>query len=243
MSGKINDPKEIFSNITNDYKNLYENDLESIILYGSAAGSDYQPGRSDINFMIVLSENGITDLARSFRTIAQWKKRKVSTPLFLTRYYVNSSTDVFPIEYLNFKHNHQLVYGEDILNNLTFDKEHIRLQCEREIKGKLLLLREAFLESQGSKTALKSIIKDSLPTFVSIFTALLFLKNTEIPEDRLSIIKATCKSYGLDSSIFAKLLDIRDDKSKLAREDIAGIYNEYLSEIRTLSKIVDELGG
>jgi predicted nucleotidyltransferase len=209
MSKKIMDPKEIFQDIIDDYKGLYGDDLESIILYGSAAGRDYRPGRSDINFMIVLSEEGIKDLDKAFKTIARWKKRRVSTPLFLTRFYVNSSTDVFPIEYLNFKQNHVLVYGEDILNELTFDKKDIRLQCEREIKGKLLLLREAFLESEGKSYVLKEIINDSVQAFVSIFSALLFLKDREIPEDRLSIIKATCEYYEMNESIFTKLMDVK----------------------------------
>lgn len=237
------DPKEIFQDIIDDYKGLYSDDLKSIILYGSAAGRDYSPGRSDINFMIILSEEGIENLDKAFKTIARWKKRKVSTPLFLTRFYVNSSTDVFPIEYLNFKQNHALVYGEDILNELSFDKEYVRLQCEREIKGKLLLLRETFLESEGKAHVLKAIINDSLQAFVSIFGALLFIKDVKIPEDKLSIIKAVCETYGLNENIFSKLMDIKNRKIKPDREDLKKTFKEYLSEIRTLSKIVDKLGG
>ena len=56
------DPKEIFPEIIADYKNLFGDDLVSIILYGSATGQDYRPGKSDINFMIVLSEEGIERL-------------------------------------------------------------------------------------------------------------------------------------------------------------------------------------
>ena len=85
MSKTINDPKDIFQDIIDDYRGLYGDDLKSIILYGSAVGRDYRPGRSDINFMIVLSEEGIEKLDKAFKTIARWKKRKVSTPLFLTR--------------------------------------------------------------------------------------------------------------------------------------------------------------
>ena len=237
------DPKEIFQEITDDYKDVFGGDLISIILYGSAAGKDYRPGKSDINFMIILSDEGIENLDKTFGIVTKWRKRKVATPLFLTRGYVGTSTDVFPIEYLNFQRNHVLVYGEDILKDLSFNHDFIRLQCEREIKGKLLLLREAFLESSGKGRALKNIISQSVQAFLAIFSALLFLKGLDIPENRRSIIETTCETFEINSALFKKLLDIRERKIKPNDTDLLDIFKEYLKEIRKLSKIVDELGG
>ena len=55
-------PAEIFPEITNDYKNIFGNELVSIILYGSGAGSHYIPGKSAINFLIILSKDAIGNL-------------------------------------------------------------------------------------------------------------------------------------------------------------------------------------
>ncbi|HIJ58771.1 MAG TPA: hypothetical protein HPP41_03810, partial [Deltaproteobacteria bacterium] len=62
MGKNQKDPKTILPDITDVYKTLFGDDLVSIILYGSATGQDFQPGKSDINFMIVLSEDGIEHL-------------------------------------------------------------------------------------------------------------------------------------------------------------------------------------
>ena len=237
------DPNEIYKEIIDDYKDLFGDDLISIILYGSATGRDYRPGKSDINFMIVLSEEGIENLDRALKTVAKWQKRKVAVPLFLTLHYVETSTDVFPIEYLNFQRNHMLVYGDDILEDLSFNPELIRIQCEREIKGKLLLLRESFLESAGKGRILKEVISQSIQAYLAIFDALLFLKDQEIPQEKRTIIKATCETFGMDKQLFEKLLDIKEQKIKLNDIEIISIFQEYLKEIRRLSKIVDELGG
>ena len=237
------DPEEIFQDITNDYKELFGDDLVSIILYGSAAGKDYRQGKSDINFMIVLSDEGIENIDRAFKTVKKWQKRKVAIPLFLTMFYVETSTDVFPIEYLNFQHNHVLVYGEDILEKLTFSKEFVRMQCEREIKGKLLLLRESFIESGGKSRILKEIINKSLPTFLAIFDALLFLKDIEVPEDKKNIIKLACENFSIDEDLFNKLLSIRKQEIKPDEKELNIIFKNYLKEIRSLSKLVDESGG
>ena len=91
---------------------------------------------------------------------------------------------MFPIEYLNFRNNHVLVFGKEILKDLEFSSEFLRLQCEREIKGKLLLLREAFLETSGKGRALKGLILQALPSLMAIFEALLASEKANNPKGK-----------------------------------------------------------
>ena len=237
------DPREIFPEIIDDYKGLFNDDLISIILYGSASGRDYRPGKSDINFMIVLSEDGIERLDKAFEVVERWQKRKVAIPLFLTELYVESSSDVFPIEYMNIRRHYTLVYGKDILEELTFDRELVRLQCEREIKGKLLLLREAYMETGGRGRALRDVIGQSIQAFVAIFEALLFFNGKEIPKQRRDVLNLACDTFDLDAGLFQKLLDIKEEVIKPDGAHSKSFFQDYLKEVRKLSKIVDTLGG
>jgi hypothetical protein len=243
MSKIPENPKEIFQEIIDDYKEVFGDDLKGIILYGSATGKSYIPKKSDINFMILLSEEGIENLDRAFKTVAKWRKRKVATPLFLTQKYVATSLDVYPIEYLNFQRNHILVFGRDILKELEFNPDFVRLQCEREIKGKLLLLREAFLDTSGKKLALKEVIGQSIPAFIAIFEALLYLQGRETPLEKREIIRSTCELFDLDAELFEKLIDIKEQKLKPNEATINAFFKAYLSEVRKLSNLVDTLGG
>ena len=243
MSKAPKDPKEIFQEFTDECKALFGGDLVSIILYGSATGAAYRPGKSDINFMIILSEKGIDQLDRAFKLVDKWRKRNVAVPLFLTEEYIESSTDVFPIEYINFQRNHILVYGKDILKDLSFDLEYVRLQTEREIKGKLLLLREAYLDTAGKFRHLKKLIAESLGAFTSIFVALLFLKDIDGDGDRRGILRKGCEAYDIDAVLFERLLDIREERMKTGDEEIKNLFKGYLKEVRKLAKAVDTLGG
>ena len=243
MSKAPNDPKEIFEEIVDDYKKVFAADLKGIILYGSAAGGSYRPGKSDINFMIVLTEEGIENLDRAFKTVDKWRKRKVATPLFLTKKYVARSLDVYPIEYLNFQRNHIPVFGGDFLDDLEFNPDFVRLQCEREIKGKLLLLWEAYLDTAGKKLALTEVIRQSLPAFIAIFEALLYLQGRELPLEKREIIRSTCELFDLDDMLFEKLIDIKEQKLKPDEATMNALFKAYLSEIRKLANLVDALGG
>jgi predicted nucleotidyltransferase len=241
MSRIPKQPDEIFSDIVDDYQRLFGDDLVAIVLYGSAASGDYIAGQSDINFMVILSERGIDSLDRAFDLVSKWKKRNVATPLFLSEAYIRTSLDVFPIEYLNLQNNYKLVHGKDILKDLTFQDEHLRLQCEREVKGKLLLLREAFLESQGKGKRLQQVMADSLGAFVAIFSTLLHLKGLDTPQHKREIIREFCQAFDMDGNLFEKLLDIKEKRIKLGRSELTAVFNAYLKEVQKLWKMVDGL--
>ena len=243
MGRNQKDPKAILPDITNAYKALFRDDLVSIILYGSATGQDFRPGKSDINFMIVLTEDGIEHLDRAFDVVNKWRKRGVAVPLFLTEEYVKTSLDVFPIEYLNFQNNYIRVFGKDILKDLEFSPKFLRLQCEREIKGKLLLLREAFIETSGKGKALKGLITQALPALMAIFEALLHLKRIDVPRERREIIRAMADAFDLEHGVFQGLLDIKEETSKLNDEESLRLFKGCLREMRKLSKLVNSLGG
>jgi predicted nucleotidyltransferase len=236
-------PQDLFAEFVEDYRKLFGDDLVSVILFGSAAGDDFRPGKSDVNVMIVLSETGVEHLDQAFGAVQKWRKKKFAVPLFVTEAYIKTSQDVFPIEYLDFRENHVLVYGTDILEGLSFQPEAMRRQCEREVKGKLLLLREALMESAGKAKTLEQVIRQSIQAFVAIFKALLFLKGMELPREKRAVIRAACEAFALNAGLFERLLDVRHDKVPRREDELKGLYREYLKEVRKLSQEIDALGG
>ncbi len=238
---KIINPRDIFPQITETYKTIFGDSLVSIILYGSAAGNDYLPGKSDINFLIILSDDAIDNLESALNEVSRWRRQKVATPLFMTKAYITSSLDSYPIEFLNIKRNYRMVYGEDVLTELTFDPRDLRLQCEREIKGKLLLLREGFLETDGKKKKIRELIGSSITAFVSIFSGLLHLKGIEIPDTKREIVRTVAQEFSIDQGPFLKCMDIKSGEKDYSTDETRHIFKAYLAEVRKLWEIVDKL--
>lgn len=234
-------PEQIFQEFTSDYSKIFGEDLIAIILYGSAARGEYIPKKSDINFLIILSDVGIKNLRPVLSLIPKWKKRNVSTPLILTEKYIQSSLDSFAIEFLAMKQSCQVVYGEAILEKIEIKPEHLRLQCEREMRGKLIHLREGYLNTNGKPAQLIRLISRSLPAFSSIFSALLSLKNEEAPGSKRDIFKQTAKVFMLDHSVFEKVLELKNAKSKLKKEQLYSLMEQYIEQIEKLTEITDQL--
>jgi len=234
-------PEEIIEEITDDFKKVFSSDLVSIILYGSGASGHYIPGKSDINFLVVLSEGGIDNLDRAINTVARWRKRKVAIPVFMTKAEILSSLDSYPIEFLSMKKHYVLVYGEDVLSELFFAPRDLKLQFERELKGKILHLRRGLLETEGRAKRFRELIQTSFIAFISIFKALLYFKGIDIPPARRDIIQSVARVYSINADVFLKCADIKEGIDHVPASDVQTVFKDYMKEIEKLSDVIDRL--
>jgi hypothetical protein len=234
-------PEEIFPEITRDYEQIFGADLISIILYGSGAGEDYLPGKSDLNFLITLTDPGIERLDRVMELVARWRKRNVAIPLFMTRPYLLGSQDAYPIEFLNMKKRYTVVFGADVLSELAFDRRLIRLQLERELRGKLIHLRSGYLATEGKARKVRELIASSLTAFVSLFVALLYLRNVESPRGKRNIITAAAEAFGFDAAIFLKCEEIRRKTDRFSSDEVMVLFRDYLREVGCLCEQIDRM--
>ena len=234
-------PQDIFVPLTQDYLKVFNKELVSLILYGSAASGHYVKRKSDINLLVVLTSSGMDKLADVLDTVQVWKKSRVSVPLVMTKAFIENSLDCYPIEFLNMRNRHILIYGENVLEPLKFKPEDLRLQIERELKGKLILLRNGYLESGGSARQLKLLISRSFTAFTSIFNALLYLKQESAPHHRRDTIKEIAKIFAVDAEVFLTCADIKEGVDKLSGGEVEEIFKKYLREIEKICNIVDAL--
>jgi len=241
MAKVPNNPQEIFRELTDDFKMVFGDALLSVILYGSGASGHYIPGKSDLNFLIILTEEGMGNLDNAIRAVARWRKQKVAIPLFMTKAEVSSSLDSYPIEFLTMIKHYMPVYGEDVLGGLSIEPFQLRVQCERELKGKILHLRSGLLKAGGQAKQVRELIKASLTAFISIFKALLYLKGMDIPQSRRDVIRSVAKVYAIDPDVFLKCTDIKEGIDRIPMSGIQTVFKAYQEEIEKLSRIVDRM--
>ncbi len=241
MAGIPKKPEEIFEPFCADFEALYGGDLFSVILYGSCARGEYVPKKSDINFMLLFSDTGITQLGKAFKLVEKWRRRAVATPLFLTQAYIETSLDTFPIEFLNFQAAYRVLRGDDPFKHLVFEQRMLRLQCERELKGKLLQLREQFLETAGSARLIRQLIERSLPTFFAIFQGIVYLHGKPPQPGRATLLNTMQQVIGLDAALFTELYAVREARLRLNTAEASVLMERYIEEVRRLGRAVDSL--
>ncbi len=102
-------------------------------------------------------------------------KRGLSAPLMMTPEYIKASCDVFPLELLEIQQLNMLVCGADHFGELTFARSDVRLQCEREIKGELIQLRQGLLSVGGKHDQLGGLCRVGAERAMRILRGVLHL--------------------------------------------------------------------
>ena len=232
---------EIYTPFAKEIERLFGKDLISIILFGSAVTGDYMPNKSDLNFLVVLTQKGIQKIRQVQPYVLKWRKKRISVPLFLNEAYIEASLDSFPIEFLNMQSAYLVISGKDVLEKLKINKKDMRLQCEREMKGNLLKLRQGFIKTRGKAKEGRLLVVDSIIAFTSVFRGILFLKGIQIPSTKQEVLLTICREFGLDEGLFSVLLSIKGYATKVSKQKLQSHIIRYISEIEKLTQIVDEM--
>ena len=219
----------------------YEGKIHSIQVTGTAITDDYDEKVSDVNSIIVLKEMDLKFLELIAPLGKKYGKNKVAAPLIMTPDYIKSSLDVFPIEFLNFHLIHSTVFGEDILENIKVRKMDLRHQCERELKAKLIWLRQGYISSQGDKKILTEGFVNSIKGYIPLFRGIIVLLDKKPPVKQSDVITVLSEAADINTDIFAKVLKEKHDKRKLTIEELNTIFEDYYAATEKLGKIVDEI--
>lgn len=238
-----------FSALCEELLQLHGDKIVSVFVYGSAAGRDYIHKSSDVNSVFVFSQFDFSMLQSSLKIIAQAGKNKITAPLFLTKQYLESPLDVFPIEFLDMKENHILIYGEDILSSLKIEERHLRLMCEQQIKGKLIRIRQGYLEAGLKKENIKELLVGSLNSLIAVFRNIIRLKNQQplacrpgqAALEKEKVLRQLCDLFKLDRDVFLSIYRHKTREKKIAREEVEVLMEKYLSALEKLACSLDLL--
>jgi len=219
----------------------YQEKIHSIHITGTAITDDFKDKISDVNSVIVLKEMSMKFLELLAPLGKKYGKQSVAAPLIMTPGYIMSSLDVFPIEFLNFKRIHSTVYGEDILEGIEIQRMDLRQQCERELKTKLIWLRQGYLSSQGDRKLLAESFARSITDYIPLFRGILVLLGQEPPVIQSEVIETLGRAAGVDTGAFVKVLKKKHERIKLTIEELKTIFQDYYTATEKLSAIVNEI--
>jgi len=214
--------------------------LLALVLYGSAAGGDYHPGRSDLNLLFLLDRVDAAALGSLLKPLAGWRKKNAVSPLLLDREDLERSQDSFPLEFLEMRLAHRVLQGEDPIATLSIDRDALRLQCEREVRGKVILLQQGFLDAGPDRKARQELFRVSIKPVLVIMRAMLWLSGEAnpplVPAETLTAFE---KIFGNPLPHCRRVLDFRADPPRLAEPETAALFVGYLAELKDLSRWAD----
>lgn len=216
--------------------------LDAIVLYGSAATEEFDPRRSNINLIVVVEKLDLELLHKVQPLVKKGARSGIVAPLFLTHEHMDTSSDVFPIEFLDMSDFHHTIYGDDPFKKFKIGTEHLRLECEEKLKGSLINLRQSYLEVADRRGPMMELVSSSITGVVSIFRGLIRLAGHDAPASKQAVIMRAAELYPVEPKSFLTALTIKHEAPRMSREETDDFFSDYLVDIEKLALHVDKMG-
>ena len=183
-------------------------DLSSVVLYGSAAGGDHNPKRSDQNVLVIVKQVPISAAKAISATARAWTEAGNPAPMVFTEREWRGSADVFPMEYADILERNRVLHGTAPFDGIVVRSADLRLQLENEAMGKLLHLRRALLANASDDKQLAEMLGRSASAIMVIFRAVCRLHG-EVPAlDNASLVDQVARLAGLDAAPFHRAIAV-----------------------------------
>ena len=219
----------MFEELINECKKTLHENLVSIIKFGTEG----EPN----NILIVTKKLDFDDLEKIKPLILKYSKRTKIVPILFTGTELMDIADVFVLELLDIKYPHKVLFGQDLIEKVKFDKKNVRRQLEFELRSKLIHLRENYIWIKKPKE-LRALLKSAVPTLMPLFYGLLFLKDVEPPTKLEPLFAEVQNNYKVDMSLFKTIR-----KDKIDDNELSSIVKDLTVLLEKLISIVDKLKG
>jgi hypothetical protein len=243
LKGIPGEAAAVFQPFAQELLAKFSSRLLSLSVTGSCITGDFVPGQSDINSVLVLTQTDQPDLD-ILAAMSRFKKRRIRSPLIMTEDYIRRSQDVFPIEFLDIKLFHQTIYGPDHFGKISIDKAQLRLQCERDLKGKLINLQRSYVSGEGRTREIRALLLEALPGFFALLRAMLFLVQApkEPPARKTDVLIEAEAAYLISLTGLREIIALKANKSFfLNRDQIVGLFKEVYGITNELCVATDAL--
>ncbi len=165
------------------------------------------------------------------------RKHRLKIPLIISRHFIETSLDSYPLEFLDIQSDYKTLYAtEDVIQNLKFDNNDIRLQIEREISSKWLLTRLTSLRYNLKASTLFRLLKRSQTALLPVLKGFCHLGGKAIPKDTPHLIDAAEEVLRTDFKIMRY---IHEHKKAPSLTLIHSLFNDYIRLLDVCEDIID----
>jgi hypothetical protein len=217
----------------------HQDNLRSVVLYGSQAVSVGEDAGGAKNILVVLDRITPHDLHRAHWVAEDWRRQGHPLPVYFTSREVKDSSDVFPIEFLDMSKARRVLYGDDPFADLLIPTHNLRHQLEYELRGKLLRLRTIYITASEKPDRLAKLMADSLSSFAVLFRHVLEMQGASAPADKREAVNKLADLLGLDKHVFARVFEYEADEDVWLEVETNETFSGYLAQIERVIEVVN----
>lgn len=215
-------------------------ELVSVMLYGGVARGSFYDGSSDINMLIVVETfspkiyNAIAEKLRHLR------KTLPIDPMVVSRDSLKRTVHCFALKFMSIDRHNIVVEGEDVLEGVSDDTEHLRFLVEQELRNLRLRTLRTYLLADKDDMRYSGLVLKFYTKAMLAFSNLLRVEGVSLPEGfegRLAVIE---KHLQIPVAVLQKMQHLKShsagDAATLTAEDFLALVETIHLALRWLTQ-------
>jgi hypothetical protein len=235
------DTQKLLQAYVKDVKGRLGDQLEGMLLYGSAIRGEFLPGRSNLNILLLVSSYDSALLKQYGSLHRQWSKEQIVVPLFLTEEELRTSAAVFPLEFLEIQEQHRVLGGRDPFIGFHVKTDQLREAVVQGLTSHLLRLRQRYVEGGGSDDATMILLPLSITSTLPLLRGVQRLLGRPVLSQSDAVIKDVAEQLTLDLQGLLDALLLKRGQISPGPHEVPRLFDRYLRAATVLTRAVERL--
>lgn len=241
IDGLPGDTQKLLQTYVKEVKGVFGDQLEGMLLYGSAVRGEFLPGRSNLNILLLVSSYDSVVLKKYSVLHRQWAKEQIVVPLFLTEEELRMSSAVFPLEFLEIQEQHRVLGGRDPFIGFHVKTDRMREAVVQGLTGQLLRLRQRYVEGGGSDDATTILLPLSITSTLPLLRGVQRLLGRPVLSHSDAVIKDVAGQLKLDLQGLLDVWLLKRGQISPGPHEVPRLFDRYLQAATALTRAVEQL--
>jgi hypothetical protein len=241
IEGLPNDIQKRLQAYVKEVTGVFGEQLEGMLLYGSAVRGEFLPGRSNLNILLLVSSYESAVLKQYSAVHRQWSKEQILAPLFLTEEELHRSSAVFPLEFLEIQEQHRVLDGRDPFIGFHVKTDRLREAVVQGLTSNVLRLRQRYVEGGGGEEATMILLRLSITATLPLLRGIQRLLGRPVLSHSDAVIEDVAAQLKLDLQGLLDTWLLKRGQISPGPHEVPRLFDRYLQAATVLTRAVEQL--
>ena len=205
-------------------------ELQALVVYGSAVRGGFVEGRSDVDLLVVLRHDDRALLEKIGGALLLARTSARIESMLLRGDELRRVADVVPLLYDDVRSRHVLLHGEDPFAGLEISDVHRRLRIEQELRDARIRLRLVLSEAPLLPRLLNGAVARKVKQLRSPLHALLRLRGRTVEDSVEAVIQEASSIYEIDGKAVLRF----DEAPEAAYDALTRLLDAAIADVDAL---------
>jgi hypothetical protein len=241
IEGLPDDTQKLLQTYVKEVTGAFGEQMEGLLLYGSAVRGEFLRGRSNLNILLLVSSYDSTVLKQYSVLHRRWSKEQIMVPLFLTEEELHMSAAVFPLEFLEIQEQHRVLGGRDPFIGFHVKTDRLRDAVVQGFASHLLRLRQRYVEGGGGDEATTILLPLSITSILPLLRGVQRLLGRPPLAHSDVVISDVAEQLKLDLQGLLDVWLLKRGQISPGPHEVPRLFDRYLQAVTRLTRAVEQL--